>query len=160
MQEAVTGKREAAENYLLGHLSSAPDAAGLPATPWRLLQVSGLAPTPSLHPLLPAAWSKEELVKVNPLLSPGAVDRLHQGLLTWLQLCVLEDRLERLQQALTRQAAGVDCTAELIKVGTAVHLDLYEIAECHITCHLHATSSVYTAANQLGTQSALTCLAA
>jgi hypothetical protein len=120
LQEEVTAKRGAAEQYLLDHLSLAPETAGLPATPWRLLQLSGLAPTPSLHQLLPAAWSKEELVKVNPLLSPGAVDRLHQGLLTWLQLCVLEDRLQRLQQALARQAAGVDCTAEMIKVGLTV----------------------------------------
>jgi hypothetical protein len=59
------------------------------------------------------------VVKVNPLLSPAAVDRLHQGLLIWLQLCVLEDRLQRVQQALLKQAAEVDCTAELFKVRLA-----------------------------------------
>jgi hypothetical protein len=112
----VEAKRQAAEHYLLEHLSLAPDTAGLPATPWRLLKLCGLAPTASLHQLLPAALSKEELVKVNPLLSDTAVDRLHQGLLTWLQLCVLEDRLQRLQQLLVKQAAGVNCTADIIKV--------------------------------------------
>lgn len=117
MQEEVTAKRGAAEQYLLDSLNLVPDSAGLPAAPWRLLRLSGLAPTASLHQLLPAAWSKEELVKVNPLLSPAAVDRLHEGLMTWLQLCVLEDRLQRVQQALLKQAAG---TAEVIKVRSTV----------------------------------------
>jgi hypothetical protein len=116
MLDDVQARRQAAEHYLLEHLSLAPDTAGLPAAPWRLLKLSGLAPMASLHQLLPAAWSKDELLTINPLLSKRAVGRLHQGLMTWLQLCVLEDRLQRLQQLLVKQTAGVNCTSDIIKV--------------------------------------------
>jgi hypothetical protein len=57
------------------------------------------------------------LEQFNPFLSPAAAQQLRQGVLVWLQLCVLEDRLGRLVQL---AAAGPEYTPLLIRVSSTV----------------------------------------
>ena len=46
-----------------------------------------------------SAWDPNRLLHFNPQLSEEAVASLHAGVLEWLQLCVLEDKLERMCKA-------------------------------------------------------------
>lgn len=75
--------------------------------------MSSTAPVAALRDLLPCAWQPQQLLQFNPFLSAAAAARLHSVLLVWLQLCVLEDKLGRLQQLLL---AGPDGVASLIPV--------------------------------------------
>jgi hypothetical protein len=62
----------------------------------RLLVESGVHPSPSATDLLSLAWGPESGFRsFNPFLSDKACGQLRVGVLVWLQLCVLEDRLER-----------------------------------------------------------------
>ncbi|PRW58669.1 hypothetical protein C2E21_2704 [Chlorella sorokiniana] len=51
--------------------------------------------------------AEEEQRRHNPFLSDESVERLQHGACTWLQLCVLEDRLQRLER-LAEAAEGDD----------------------------------------------------
>jgi hypothetical protein len=72
-----------------------------------------LAAAPAAAPLdlLHAATQPQLLLDLNPFLDPAACARLHRGLLLWLQLCVLQDRLGRLV-ALAEAAEGAAAGAE------------------------------------------------
>ena len=100
-----------------------PAASGPPATAFRLLRTSAVAPTVAPLDLLSATLQPRLLQEFNPFLAPAALARLQRGLLVWLQLCVLEDRLERLlalAQAAAKAASGevLAQVAALIKVGS------------------------------------------
>jgi hypothetical protein len=113
LQAEVTSKRQLLQQHLLHHLSNIPTTTGAPAASFRLLQLSGAAPAAAVLDLLPCGWQPQLLLQYNPFLSPAAVTRLHQAVLVWLQLCVLEDKLARLQQLLQ---AGQDGVTALIQV--------------------------------------------
>jgi hypothetical protein len=118
MQADVSFKRQLLQQHLLHHLSHIPASTGPPAASFRLLQLSGAAPAATLLDLLPCAWQPQLLLlQFNPFLSAAAAARLHQALLVWLQLCVLEDKLVRLQQLLL---AGPDSVTALIQVRCAL----------------------------------------
>jgi hypothetical protein len=113
LQAEATSKRQLLQQHLLHHLANIPATTGAPAASFRLLQLSGAAPTAALLDLLPCAWQPQLLLQYNPFLSAAAVARLHQAVLVWLQLCVLEDKTARLQQLLQ---AGPDAVTALIQV--------------------------------------------
>ncbi|WIA08442.1 hypothetical protein OEZ85_007879 [Tetradesmus obliquus] len=112
MQAEVVSKRQLLQQHLLHHLAHLPPGTGPPAAAFRLLQLSSTAPAAALRDLLPCAWQPQQLLQFNPFLSAAAAARLHSALLVWLQLCVLEDKLGRLQQLLL---AGPDGVASLIQ---------------------------------------------
>jgi hypothetical protein len=71
-------------------------------------------PSPSPTDLLRRAWGPASGFRsFNPFLSDKACGQLREGVLVWLQLCVLEDRLERVM-SLAR--AGEEYTPLLTKV--------------------------------------------
>ncbi|GLC49187.1 thioredoxin-disulfide reductase [Pleodorina starrii] len=93
----VTQRRAASEEYVFRHLSHVPEDVGCHSVSFRMLRAAGLVPAPAHTDLLRVAWQGEvALLQLNPFLSAGAVQRLREGVLVWLQLCVLEDRLTRL----------------------------------------------------------------
>jgi hypothetical protein len=55
------------------------------------------------------------LAQFNPFLSPEAAQQLHDGVLVWGQLCVLEDRVGRLLQL---AEAGQEMQPLLIRVSS------------------------------------------
>ncbi|KAG2496538.1 hypothetical protein HYH03_005361 [Edaphochlamys debaryana] len=111
-QAQVTDRRAAAEAYLLRHLSHVPSGTGCHGAAFRLLRMSGSAPTAGLLDLAAAAWCRESLRFFNPFLSEAAEQALHDGVLTWLALCVLEDRLGRLAAL---AAAGQEHWVQLVQ---------------------------------------------
>lgn len=113
-QASTRWRRQKVELYLLHNLSNIPASVGPPGTSFRLLQVAGDAPSPGLLDLVRAAWRPQLLLDFNPFLSPAACGVLHAAVLIWLQLCVLEDRLGRLDR-LAR--AGAEHDTALTQVG-------------------------------------------
>jgi hypothetical protein len=111
LQVEVSQQRQAAELYLLHHTASVPADNGPAALAFRLLRLAACVPTAGLLDLLRCAWQPQLLRSFNPLLSDAACSRLQAGVLTWLQLCVLEDRLGRLVRlaAVTAAAAERGC---------------------------------------------------
>ncbi len=64
-----------------------------------MLRMAGATSYASLHDLMRAVVVPEPrhfLRAFNPYLSDKTCDQLREAILLWLQLCVLEDRLERL----------------------------------------------------------------
>lgn len=108
LQVEVSQQRHAAEHYLLHHITHVPADNGLLALAFRLLRLGACAPTAGLLDLVRCAWQPQLFRSFNPLLSEDACSRLQAGVLTWLQLCVLEDRLGRL----VALAAAADAAAE------------------------------------------------
>jgi hypothetical protein len=101
----VTRQRTLAEQYLLDSISTVPSSVGCHGTSFRLQQAAGHAtPISHLELLRAALHPPDYLLRFNPFLSQQSCQHLYQGLLLWLQLCVLEDRLGRLQRL--SQAVG------------------------------------------------------
>lgn len=110
--------RAEAEAYLLHHLGHVPEPVGPAGGSFRLLAASGTQPTASPLDLLGLAWGLEgQLLAFNPFLSAQACAQLQQGVLVWLQLCVLEDRMGRLVRVAN---AGEEYTPLLIRVGACL----------------------------------------
>jgi hypothetical protein len=117
----VSSHRAAAESYLLRHLNTIPGVTtpsqdvGEPGASFRLLVASASQPVAATQDLLTLAWGdvRAKLRCFNPFLSDAACDQLNQGVLMWLQLCVLEDRLGRVMKL---AQAGQEYTLLLIRV--------------------------------------------
>ncbi|GAB4822814.1 hypothetical protein N2152v2_009860 [Parachlorella kessleri] len=90
--------RQMAEDYLLKYINAVPEAVGLHGAAHRLLQTSNVVPLPGLLDCARLALRSEWALAFNPFLSKTALHRLQMGARQWLQLCVLEDRLDRLVQ--------------------------------------------------------------
>ncbi|PNH12760.1 hypothetical protein TSOC_000242, partial [Tetrabaena socialis] len=97
LQAIVKQHRASAEAYLLRNVSSVPHTVGPHGTSFRLLRLSDAAPSVGPLDLARCAWQPQLLRAFNSFLSEEACAELHRGVLTWLELCVLEDRLGRLQ---------------------------------------------------------------
>ena len=63
-----------------------------------------------------AALDSQLLLRFNPRLSPAALEQMHEAILAWLQLCVLEDKLVRMAD-LAKQQSSQELQRELINVG-------------------------------------------
>ena len=120
LQDQVQCKRDELQSFLLFHLSriqpeGRPPSLTHAAAAFRLLRLCGAAPSPGLLDLARIALEPKGVRLFNPFLSDDAVAVLHGGVSVWLQLCVLEDRLERLG-ALAQ--LGNEFKPTLIKVGS------------------------------------------
>lgn len=113
-----------AEAYLLKHLARVPASLGPHGSSFRMLRTGGAAGSAGLLDIMRAACGPaSQLRAFNPFLSGASCDRLQQGIRTWLQLCVLEDRLGRLAAL---AAAGNEYTTQLVQV-RAVHAGVFEV---------------------------------
>jgi hypothetical protein len=120
LQDNVGGQRARVETYLLHSLGDIP-ADAHHSRSFRLLRSAGAAARPTLMDLLSCAAQPDvhaHLRSFNPYLSDASCARLWQGVLLWLQLCVLEDKLERLG-ALASTPAELEPT--LVRVRAATH---------------------------------------
>eukprot|EP00878_Enallax_costatus_P005957 GHUV01006249.1.p1 GENE.GHUV01006249.1~~GHUV01006249.1.p1 ORF type:complete len:2036 (+),score=737.34 GHUV01006249.1:1069-7176(+) len=116
MQVNVSKKRQEIQGYLAHHISYTSQAAGAPAAAFRLLQLSSSVASASLLDLMCCAWQPHMLPELNPFLSGSACSRLHEGVLVWLQLCVLEDKLARLGQHVRAGAAAASLLVQELLV--------------------------------------------
>mmetsp|Transcript_13081 Transcript_13081/g.38023 ORF Transcript_13081/g.38023 Transcript_13081/m.38023 type:complete len:815 (+) Transcript_13081:3697-6141(+) len=95
----VQDLRTGTEEYVLESLNHIPDKAHHSRS-FRLLRYANDAARPSLLDMLRCAaqphTSSKYMRTFNPYLTDQSCARLWEGVLVWLQLCVLEDKLERL----------------------------------------------------------------
>ena len=92
----VHDQRVRAEEYLSGALDSIPDGASWHAKAFRLLKIGAFVPTASPSDFLRFSCRPDEVATFNPFLSAEAAGEFLAGVSTWMQLCVLEDKIERL----------------------------------------------------------------
>lgn len=142
LQAEVSRLRAEAEAYLLHHLCHIPDPVGPAGSSFRLQAASGTQPTASPVDLLALAsspsWGPEpQLLAFNPFLSAEACAQLRQGVLVWLQLCVLEDRMECLVKL---AGAGEEYTPLLIRVRACLQAFLH-VLTCADTCRPCTTAT-------------------
>lgn len=125
--------REEVEAYLLAHTASVPDCMGVWGVAFRLRQACGAMPLPARADLVRLALPEHSARAFSPFLSAGSAERLQQAARLWLQLCVLEDKLQRL-------AGWADETgdrAALIQVRCALRCAVAgpaSIAACRLGC--------------------------
>lgn len=113
-QAEVKRQRSAAESFLLQHLGAVPATTGPAGVSFRLLVASAAQPTAAPTDLLALACGPvDNMLAFNPFLSEAAREQLRQGILLWMQLCLLEDRLDRVAKLV---GAGDEYTPLLIRV--------------------------------------------
>eukprot|EP00798_Chlamydomonas_sp_ICE-L_P004009 gene4009-14089_t len=102
--DSVTQRRKEIEQYLLQSLNEVPelqsarDGDGSIRRSFRMLRIADGAAAAGLSDLVEAALhAPDHLLTFNPFLTKQSCQVLHQAILIWLQLCVLEDRLKRLE---------------------------------------------------------------
>ena len=116
--DRICKMRTACEEELLCVIGLVPCDSGSPGIAFRMSRAANLAPQVTMQDLARSAWMPKVLLSFNPLLSEAAVHVLRGGVLDWLKLCVLEDKLERMlnlaeagnSQELERELQEVDRT--------------------------------------------------
>ena len=100
MLAVVKTHRSELEVYLLRCISHIPGDGSGEAASFIMRRAANLEPLVSRRDLARAAVNPEELRRYNPLLSALELDPMHTGtatnILNWLELCVLEDQLDRM----------------------------------------------------------------
>lgn len=148
LQAEAQAKRRSVEQYLLQHIAHVPDAVGPAGGCFRLLRAGHLAPTPVLLDLLRCCVDQQLLRELNPFLSPAAAATLQAACLLWGQLCVLEDRLQRLVQLLAANS-GDEYLPVIIRVRASVRGCMHMCC-----CHLDACAAASkTACSVIGAHS-------
>lgn len=71
-----------------------------------LRRASNEAPTPTRRDLVRASFSSGLLRAFNPFLTELGVERVQAAIIDWMELCVLEDRLERIVALLADEDGG------------------------------------------------------
>ncbi len=84
------------EQYLVTCVNWVPLNAGWHAAGFRMRRAANLAPQVTLRDLARSAVEASTLRSFNPFMSEAAKKSLLSGILDWLQLCVLEDKITRL----------------------------------------------------------------
>ncbi|CAM9708595.1 unnamed protein product, partial [Scytosiphon promiscuus] len=67
------------------------------ASACHMQRVAGLLPTASFSDLPPILWESERIREFNPFLTEKLSAEFVQNVVAWLRLCVLEDKLSRLE---------------------------------------------------------------
>lgn len=96
--EKVSSFRLRLEGFLLSALATV--AGNWHAVSWHLHRVAGLHPNATLPDIPPTLWEKNNIRHFNPFLSDNAVKTILEGAISWLRLCVLDDKLRRMKGSL------------------------------------------------------------
>lgn len=96
LHKKVLSMQERLGQYLLRALSAFGTSGQ--ATAWHMRRVAGLLPMASLPDLPPMLWESERIREFNPFLTSEVSEEFEHNVLAWLRLCVLEDKLARLEE--------------------------------------------------------------
>ena len=92
----VSRMRQALENFL--HCALVNFGNDWHSTSWHLQRVAALLPTASSEDLPTMLLEKRRIQECNPFLSRESLVQTQAYITSWLRLCVLEDKLERLER--------------------------------------------------------------
>ena len=91
----ISENRISVETYLQRNITEITSDSSQ-ANAFRIMRIANISPMLQLEDILKAACSTKYLKTFNPFLSEEDVNTLHAEILKWMQLCVLEDKLNRL----------------------------------------------------------------
>ena len=111
MHVLVHQEREELETQMLRSISHVVEGAS-----FSMRRAANLDSHATPRDLARAALDSQLLLRFNPRLSPAALEQMHEAILVWLQLCVLEDKLVRMAD-LARQQSSQELQRELLNVG-------------------------------------------
>ena len=118
MRIQVAEARKELEAQLLLSLTLVPEGTCWQEQGFNMRRAANLEPYATSRDLIRAALERDELRRFNMFLSDTAVKDLHNAILEWLKLCVLEDKLDRMACALLQTSGGSeDLTRELQNLG-------------------------------------------
>ena len=115
LMNQICEKRVMLEEYLIEIITNplVNDTNDHKAIYFKILRAANLSPKLCLNDLMKAACSISYLKHFNPFLTKNDLDILNLELLTWLEFCVLEDKMYRLS-ALCQDIAKVN-TFKIVK---------------------------------------------
>ncbi|CAE8648543.1 unnamed protein product, partial [Polarella glacialis] len=94
----VAQQRQQMEDYLARALGTFPEGAGTRrAAAFRVRLLANKAPRAGIIDIVRMAWRQDLIQVFNPFLSDAARQSVHDAVLTFLQLCVLEDKFKRIR---------------------------------------------------------------
>lgn len=106
--------RHDAEKYVLDALNRRPqDCSHWHSQAHEVLQLSGLVPSATVEDLAKIAVNPSLINEFNPMLGEQSRKELVTSIITWLQLCVNEDKLERMILLCKRKGADDEVMKEL-----------------------------------------------
>lgn len=88
--------RKKIEDFLINSLSYISSKGKCFSQKFKLRRTANLEPYVNIRDLAKAAFDSSILSDFNPLLSTESLMYIHKKIFDWLQLCVLEDKMERL----------------------------------------------------------------
>lgn len=88
------------QEYLEHHLVAVPSDVGCHGTAFRMTRLSAAEPTPNFLDFVRISMDQHLAQTFNPFLTAVSCERLQRGARRWLELCVLQDRLQRIMQLL------------------------------------------------------------
>ena len=91
----ISENRISVETYLQRNITEITSNS-FQANAFRIMRIANISPLLQLEDILKAACSIKYLKTFNPFLSEEDLNTLHAEILKWMQLCVLEDKLNRL----------------------------------------------------------------
>lgn len=94
--EVVLGMRTELETFLLTSLATF--GSDWHAVSCQLQREAAMLPAASLTDVPPMLWEEGLVRHFNPFLSEAALSVLEEAAVSWLRLCVLEDKLQRLKR--------------------------------------------------------------
>ena len=102
-QDEVKNMLNQVQEYLEHHLSAIPTDVGCHGTAVRIARLSdAAAPFPNHLDLVKLSMDANLAMVFNPFLTAESCKRLQQGSRRWLELCVLDDRLQRIIEFLQK----------------------------------------------------------
>ena len=111
MHGLVHQEREELEAQILRSISHVVEGAS-----FSMRRAANLDSWATSRDLARAALDSQLLLCFNPRLSPVALEQIHEAIIVWLQLCVLEDKLVRMADHAGQQSSQ-ELQRELLNVG-------------------------------------------
>lgn len=111
MYESVSTTRTVLEEFLLEALASTGSELQLA---WHHANIAAkLLPCVTTEDLPPLLWDRKRIREFNPFLSQTTSEVVAEAILSWLRLCVLEDKLKRLCTWVESEEYGADMLEEI-----------------------------------------------
>ena len=92
IEKIVTSALSTVEVYLLDSLTRFPSKNNWHAPALEYLRLSNAIPTVTKREIVALACDFSKVSEYNPLLSKTSMERIHQAVIIWLELCVFQDK--------------------------------------------------------------------
>ena len=92
IEKIVTSVLSTVEGYLLDSLTRVSSKSNWHSQALEYLKLCNVIPTVTKREIVALACDFSKVSEYNPLLSQTSMERIHQGVIMWLELCVYQDK--------------------------------------------------------------------